>query len=56
MAQWLMFLGTMQGFVNWTWLPLLYRNSRAVALAQPDFIAGWLIVCGYVCVCMCVCV
>ena len=29
-------------FVNPTQLPLLCRNSRAVALAQPSLMAGWL--------------
>ena len=29
-------------FVNLTRLPLLCRNSRAVALAQPGLMAGWL--------------
>ena len=30
-------------FVNPTRLPLLCRNSRAVALAEPGLTAGWLI-------------
>ena len=34
------FLGN--SFVNATQLPLLCRNSRAVALAQPGLMAGWL--------------
>ena len=29
-------------FVNPTQLPLLCRNSRAIALAQPGHTAGWL--------------
>ena len=29
-------------FVNPTRLPLLCRNSRAVALAEPGLMAGWL--------------
>ena len=29
-------------FVNPTRLPLLCRNSRAVALAEPGLTAGWL--------------
>ena len=29
-------------FINPMQLPLLCRNSRAVALAEPGFTAGWL--------------
>ena len=32
-----------QSFVNLTQLPLLCRNSRAVALVEPGLMAGWLI-------------
>ena len=43
MAQWINVFWN-NSFVNLTQLPLLCRNSRAVALAQPDLMAGWLIV------------
>ena len=29
-------------FINLTRLPLLYRNSKATALAEPGLTAGWL--------------
>ena len=45
MAQWINVLRN-NSFVNPTRLPLLCRNSRAVALAEPgltaDWLAGWL--------------
>ena len=41
MAQWINILQN-NNFVNPTRLPLLCRNSRAVALAEPGFMAGWL--------------
>ena len=41
MAQWINFIWN-NSFGNPTQLPLLCRNSRAVALAQPDLTAGWL--------------
>ena len=41
MAQWTNVLWN-NSFVNPTRLPLLGRNYRAVALAQPDLTAGWL--------------
>ena len=42
MAQWINVFRN-NSFVNLTRLPLLCRNSRAVALAEPDLTAGWLI-------------
>ena len=41
MAQWINVFRN-NSFVNPTRLPLLCRNSRAVALAEPGFTAGWL--------------
>ena len=41
MAQWINVFRN--SFVNPTRLPLLCRNSRAVALAEPGLTAGWLI-------------
>ena len=41
MAQWINVFRN-NGFVNLTQLPLLCRNSRAVALAEPGLMAGWL--------------
>ena len=45
MAQWINVLRN-NSFVNPTQLPLLYRNFRAVALAEPGVtagrLAGWL--------------
>ena len=41
MAQWINVLWN-NSFVNPTRLPLLCRNSRAVALVEPDLTAGWL--------------
>ena len=41
MAQWINVLRN-NSFVNPTRLPLLYRNSRAVELAEPGLTAGWL--------------
>ena len=41
MAQWINVLRN-NSFVNPTRLPLLCRNFRAVALAEPGLIAGWL--------------
>ena len=41
MAQWINVLRN-NSFVNPTRLPLLCRNSRAVALAEPGLTAGWL--------------
>ena len=41
MVQWINVFWN-NGFVNPTRLPLLCRNSRAVALAEPGFTAGWL--------------
>ena len=41
MAQWINVLRN-SSFVNPTRLPLLCRNSRAVALAEPGLTAGWL--------------
>ena len=40
MAQWINVFRN-NNFVNLTRLPLLCRNSRAVALAEPDLTAGW---------------
>ena len=41
MAQWINVFRN-NSFVNPTQLPLLCRNSRAVALAEPGLTAGWL--------------
>ena len=41
MAQWINVLQN-NSFVNPTRLPLLCRNSRAVALAESGLTAGWL--------------
>ena len=41
MAQWINVVRN-NSFVNPTRLPLLCRNSRAVALAEPSLTAGWL--------------
>ena len=41
MAQWINVFRN-NSFVNPTRLPLLCRNSRAVALAEPGLTAGWL--------------
>ena len=41
MAQWINVLQN-NSFVNPTRLPLLCRNSRAVALSEPGLTAGWL--------------
>ena len=41
MVQWINVLRN-NSFVNPTRLPLLCRNSRAVALAEPGLMAGWL--------------
>ena len=41
MTQWINVLRN-NSFVNPTRLPLLCRNSRAVALAEPGLTAGWL--------------
>ena len=41
MAQWINVLRN-SSFVNSMRLPLLCRNSRAVALAEPGLTAGWL--------------
>ena len=43
MAQWINVFWN-NSFVNPTRLPLLCRNSRAVALAEPGLTAGWLAV------------
>ena len=40
MAQWINVFRNNR-FVNPTRLPLLCRNSRAVALAEPGLTAGW---------------
>ena len=40
MAQWINVLRN-SSFVNPTRLPLLCRNSRAVALVEPGLTAGW---------------
>ena len=40
MAQWINVFRN-NSFVNPTRLPLLCRNSRAVALAEPGLTAGW---------------
>ena len=41
MAQWINIFRN-NSFVNLTRLPLLCRNSRAIALAEPGLTAGWL--------------
>ena len=41
MAQWINVFRN-NSFINPTRLPLLCRNSRAVALAEPGLTAGWL--------------
>ena len=41
MAQWINVFRN-NGFVNPKRLPLLCRNSRAIALADPGLTAGWL--------------
>ena len=41
MAQWINVFRN-SSFVNPTRLPLLCRNSKAVALAEPGLTAGWL--------------
>ena len=41
MAQWINVLRN-NSFVNPTQLPLLCRNFRAVAQAEPSLTAGWL--------------
>ena len=41
MAQWINVFRNNR-FINLTRLPLLCRNSRAVALAEPGLTAGWL--------------
>ena len=40
MAQWINLFRN-NSFVNPTRLPLLFKNSRAVALAEPGLTAGW---------------
>ena len=40
MVQWINIF--QNSFVNLMRLPLLYSNSRAVALAQPGLTVGWL--------------
>ena len=42
MAQWINVFQN-NSFVNPSRLPLLCRNSRAVALVEPGLMAGWLI-------------
>ena len=42
MAQWINLFQN-NSFINPTRLPLLCRNSIAVALAEPGLTAGWLI-------------
>ena len=42
MAQWIKVFWN-NSFVNPTRLPLLYRNFRAIALAELNLMAGWLI-------------
>ena len=42
MAEWINVLRN-NSFVNSTQLPLLRRNSRAVALAEPGLTAVWLV-------------
>ena len=41
MAQWINVLQN-NSLINLTRLPLLCRNYRAIALAEPGFMAGWL--------------
>ena len=41
MAQWINILWK-NSFINPMRLPLLCRNSRAVALAEPGLMAGWM--------------
>ena len=41
MAQWINIFWN-NSFVNPTRLPLLFRNSRALALVEPGLTAGWL--------------
>ena len=41
MAQWINIFRN-NSFVNPTRLPLLCRNSRAIALVEPGLTAGWL--------------
>ena len=41
MVQWINVFRN-NSFVNATQLPLLCRNSTAIALAQPGLMAGWL--------------
>ena len=41
MAQWINVFWN-NSFINPTQLPLLCRNSRAIALAEPGLTAGWL--------------
>ena len=41
MAQWINVFWN-NSFINLTRLPLLCRNSRVVALAEPGLTAGWL--------------
>ena len=40
MAQWKNYLRN-NSFVNPTQLPLLYEKTGAVALVEPDLMAGW---------------
>ena len=42
MAQWINILRN-NSFINPTRLSLLHRKSRAVALAEPNLTAGWLV-------------
>ena len=42
MVQWINIFWN-NSFIKSTRLPLLCRNSRAIALAQPGLMAGWLI-------------
>ena len=42
MAQWINVFQN-NSFINPMRLPLICRNSRAVALVQPGIMAGWLI-------------
>ena len=41
MVQWINILQN-NSFINPMRLPLLCRNSRAIALAEPDLMVGWL--------------
>ena len=41
MVQWINVLRN-NSFINLTQLPLLCTNSRAIALAEPGLMAGWL--------------